>query len=219
MTFESTDGATLGAYPLQWPAGKPRTESPQPSRFGTNTWDKSRRVTLGRAIRELHEELDRLGAVNEVVSTNLKLRNDGLPRASQRAPDDPGVAVYFQIYDADRRAYDDVCLTCDRWNKIACNIWSITKSIEALRGLERWGGGDMVRAAFTGFIALPEPAAKPWWAVLGFHSEADALAGDFETAARKLMQQHHPDTGDGDAWQFDQVRKARDSGRDAKRTN
>ncbi|MEL7447740.1 MAG: J domain-containing protein [Pseudomonadota bacterium] len=201
------------AYPLQWPAGKPRTASPQPSRFGTNHWSREKRISLDRAVRDLLWEIDRLGGINEVISSNLKLRKDGLPYSSQRTPDDVGIAVYFQLPD-ERGNMQDVCMACDRWNKQACNVWSIAKCVEALRGLERWGGGDMVQSAFTGFTALPAPAETPWWEWLGFSSETEALRGDFERAARRGMQYHHPDGPNGDAWAFDKVRKARDRARE-----
>lgn len=203
----------ITAYPLHWPAGKPRTQDPQPSRFGTNSWSGQKRITLSRAVRELLSEIHLLGGENEIISSNLKLRLDGLPYASQRIPDDPGIAVYFDLADSNLK-YRQVCMACDRWNKQACNVWSIAKSINALRGLERWGGGDMVQAAFTGFVALPSPEAAPWWSVLEFYSEAEALFEcDYEIRARKLMQKYHPDKEGGDEWRFTQIVKARDTGR------
>lgn len=205
----------IDAYPLQWPAGKSRTKYPQPSRFGTNAWHSSKRISLGRAVDELLTELGRLGAANEIISSNLKLKRDGLPYSNQRVPDDPGVAVYFDMPDANGNMRP-VCMACDRWNKQACNVWSIAKCVEALRGLDRWGGGDMVHAAFTGFLALPSPSAAPWWSVLEFNSEDDALNGDFERRVQSLIQKYHPDKEGGDEWMFKQVMKARDAGRKAR---
>ena len=44
---------------------------------------------------------------------------------------------------------------------------AIAKTIEALRGINRWGTGDMMEAAFKGFSALPAPDTnKPWREVL-----------------------------------------------------
>ena len=73
----------------------------------------------------------------------------------------------------------------------------------------------MVNAAFTGFLALPNPAAAPWWSVLEFYSEAEAFfQGDFEIKAKKLLQKYHPDKEETpDDWMFAQVVKARDEGR------
>jgi len=58
------------AYPLQWPDGWPRTRSPERSRFD---------VTPDRARREMVIELERFGASNIVISTNVPLRKDGNP--------------------------------------------------------------------------------------------------------------------------------------------
>ena len=198
-------------YPLSWPPGKPRTTTRQPSRFGTNAWATGKRISLSRAVETLLHEIGSLGGVNEIVSSNLKLRNDGLPYSNQKTPEDPGIAVYFELPD-DRGEMRPVCMACDKWNKQACNVWSIAKSIEALRGLERWGGGEMVQAAFTGFVALPAPEVAPWWSVLEYHSEQEALENDFEYRAKQLMQKYHPDRDGGD-WQFRQIVEARDAGR------
>ena len=61
----------ITAYPLQWPAGWPRTRMPKLSKFGNYTFEQAR--------RELMRELNLLGARNVVISSNLRLRNDGFP--------------------------------------------------------------------------------------------------------------------------------------------
>jgi hypothetical protein len=130
------------AFPLAWPLGRPRTQYPSRSRFDT---------TQERAQRTLVEEVRRMGGSHLVISTNIKLRRDGLPYANRREPTDKGVAVYF---DYKKRP---MCFACDRWDRIGDNIYAIAKTIEALRGIERWGSGSMVEQAFTGFVALPAP--------------------------------------------------------------
>src|SRR5690606_31281193 len=123
------------AYPLQWPAGWPRTPAHkrQRSRFQPNG--------LADEAMSIRWELERLGARYPVVSTNIALRRDGLPYSNQKRPDDPGVAVYFEL---DGRAQ---CIPCDRWQTVEENARAIWKSIEALRGLERWGAKSFVDAA------------------------------------------------------------------------
>ena len=82
---------TAQAYPLQWPAGWPRTPSAKretDSRFGGKGG-----LTMGRARDQLVAELHRLGAGSIVISSNVPLRPDGLPYAETRRLDDPGVAV------------------------------------------------------------------------------------------------------------------------------
>lgn len=91
------------------------------------------------------------GAKNAVVSTNVALRRDGLPLASAKRVDDPGVAVYF-LYKGKQ-----TCFACDRWDKVEDNIYAVAKTIDAMRGIARWGTGDMLDAAFNGFTALPPP--------------------------------------------------------------
>jgi len=135
------------------------------------------------------EELGRLGAKNIVLSTNIKVRRDGLPYASQRPPEDPAVAVYF-TYKGTQRAF-----CCDLWLSVGDNIQSIAKTIEALRGIERWGSSDMMDRAFTGFDALPAPSlGPPWREVLGLSED--------ETDPRRIMDAYqvsrmkaHPDKG------------------------
>lgn len=143
----------VDAYPLQWPAGKPRTQIPKRSNFSGSQNECQNQVV---------KEVKLLGGRNLVISTNIKLRQDGLPYASQRAPDDKGVAVYFE-YEGNQQ-----CFACDKWDLVKDNMRAIAKTIEALRGIGRWGSGDMVRSAFKGFQALPPPIKKQkkWYEIL-----------------------------------------------------
>ena len=167
------------AYPLQWPQGRPRTQRPERSRFDT---------TQDLAQRCLFDELHRLGARNIILSTNVKLRRDGMPYASQREPDDRGIAVYFKHKNR------DMVFSCDRWDKVKDNTQAVRHTIAALRGIERWGSGDAMEAAFTGFQALPAPSERPWWEVLEFSSnriDLDSVKGRY----KHLSKRRHPDNG------------------------
>lgn len=173
---------TEEAYPLHWPQGRPRTKFPERSRFD---------VTQDMAQWYLFDELRQLGARNVILSTNCKLRRDGMPYASQRAPDDRGIAVYFKHKDR------DMVFSCDRWDQVKDNIQAIRHTIAALRGIERWGSGDAMEAAFTGFQALPAPSERPWRDVMGLVSFDD----DFGIVKRKyieLVKERHPDKGGSD---------------------
>ena len=188
---------TIESYPLAWPNGKPRTR-----------WDKIERSRFEPGNRptevaNVHAELHRLGARNVVVSSNLRLRNDGLPYARDRAPDDQGVAVYFDYAGGQK------CFACDRWRTIEENLRAIFKSIEAIRGLERWGSKSFVDAAFTGFAALPSPgAARSWWDVLGLPQ--GATAEEINKAYRsKAMELHRSEAGDAS---MSELNVARDEG-------
>jgi len=194
----------IDAFPLFWPDGRPRAKHRQNAAFN---------MSLGRARDHLMNEIRLLGGKNAVLTSNLELRLDGLPYANQRAPDDPGIAVYFTYKDKQH------CFACDDWLHVEDNVRAIGKTIEALRGISRWGTGDMMERAFQGFIALPAPEAEKWWRVLGFHSKAEAyFQGDFEIRSKKLLHKYHPDKPDGDAAMFTKINKAREAGRAARDT-
>ena len=55
-------------------------------------------------------------------------------------------------------------------------------TISALRGIARWVTGDMVTAAFRGFVALPPPMTgqRAWYEILG-------VGPDVSIAACELM--------------------------------
>lgn len=185
----------IPAYPLQWPAGRPRTHSYRRTRSKFDT-------TFAVSRDELFRELKRLGARSVVLSTNIELRQDGLPYANRRQPDDVGVAVYFMHKNR------QVCFACDRWDRIEDNIRAVCKTVEAIRGIERWGTGDMVEAAFTGFAALPpNPHKRPWQDVLGVSSFATTER--VRDAYRQLVMQHHPDRG-GDTAKMAEINAAWD---------
>ena len=179
------------AYPLCWPANWRRTAHPARSVF---------RVSLGATRDELVREVRRMGGTNIVISTNVEVKADGMPYANRRPPLDPGVAVYF-IRDKQQQ-----CFPCDKWDCVEDNIHAICKTINALRGIERWGSGKMMEAAFTGFKALPDPdPGKPWWEVL--KSGRDWSDGDVESMYKQLAFQHHPDRG-GDVEEMTRINNA-----------
>lgn len=178
------------AYPLQWPVGVPRTPRHRIA-------DATFKVTLGEAIRHVRDEVRLMGGAALVVNSDLQLRQDGLPYANQRQPADCGVAIYF------RRGGRQMVFACDRWRKVEHNLRAVAKTIEALRGIERWGSAEMMDQAFTGFEALPAPgagAALSCWAVLGVPAGSDRVTID--RAYREKAKVAHPDTGGSrEAWE------------------
>ena len=142
------------------------------------------------------EEIRRLGGKNPILSSMLKLRQDGLPYSSQRTPDDNGIAVYFTYKTR------PMCFACDSYTKDVDNIWAIKLTIEALRGIDRWGASDMMDRAFTGFEALPAPN---WRRTLEL--APNATIAEAESAYRRLAKQHHPDQG-GDEERFKEITEA-----------
>lgn len=166
------------AYPLHWPPGRPRSVTQQRSQFG---------VKMSSARDGLLRQLRLLGAKHVVLSTNVALRQDGLPYANQKEPCDPGVSVYFEYRGK------SMCFSCDRWDRVRDNVRAIERTIEAIRGIERWGTGEMVQAAFSGFEALPPPGSysdvpnSAWWVVLGVGP--DATAEDIRDAYKKKARE------------------------------
>lgn len=183
------------AYPLQWPAGWPRNQSPQPAAF---------KVSLARARDDLLRELDLLGATGVVVSSNALLLRNGQLAGRQPRIDDTGVVVYF-VLDGHHSA-----IPCDRWLRIEDNVRAIGLTVAALRGLDRWGAKETVAAAFQGFQALPASTGNGgWWAVLAVRP--NATAGEVDAAYRSLARVYHPDAG-GDAEMFRAITEARRQG-------
>lgn len=168
------------SYPLYWPEGWQRSTHHEHSRFKTG---------FGAARIILFEELGRMGAQKVILSTNVPLRNDGVPRASMKADSgDTGVAVYFQ------RKGKPMVFACDKYNKTEDNIYAIAKTIDAMRGIERWGASDMMERAFTGFKALnSENAGESWWSIL--QCDPSASKEDIERSYRARLHLCHPDTG------------------------
>lgn len=172
------------AYPLQWPAGWPRTpDHERQSHLAGAEHSNSQRWNL--VTHRLFHELRLLKARDVVVSSNQPVRRDGIPYAAKRIIRDPGVAVYFRIED--RR----LVLAQDRYEPLLDNMRSIALAVEGMRKMQRHGGDHMMERAFTGFQALPAP--KRWWEVLGVERGASMVA--IHRAWKALAKREHPDFG------------------------
>lgn len=180
-------------FPLRWPAGWPRTKRPQRAAFTT---------TFSRSRTGLTHELRRLGARDVVLSSDIPIRQDGEPYQIKGAdrPEDAGVAVYFTFNNEQR------VIPCDKWNHVKDNVRAIEKTVEALRGIERWGASEMMHAAFQGFAALPTGATGAgWWDVLEVARDAPHEA--VRRAYLAKVKSHHPDAG-GSPGAFSVVQEA-----------
>jgi hypothetical protein len=153
-------------------------------------------MSLDRAERDLRWQIDQLGGVYPLTTHN---RFSG-----SMDPADPGVAVYFSV-EGQQRVF-----AADRWDRVRDNIRAIAKTIEALRGIERWGASEMMERAFAAFVALPAPT---WRDELGFAPGAKPTPAEIETRYRDLAKRWHPDTPDGNAEKFKAITAAREEAR------
>ena len=196
-THTSTAFEGTTAFPLTWPLAKPRTASYRRRRWPRDGW------TLDRARRELELEVQRLGGSDVVLSSNIELRLDGLPYSGRRTPDDPGVALWMRIEG------EPHVLACDCWDSVSSNVRAITRHIEALRGIARWGVGDL-RQAFAGYRALPAPVVpEDPWIILGLdprNTSAEAIKARY----RELALVRHPDQPGGSTTAMAALSAARD---------
>lgn len=191
-------------YPLCWPVSFPRTKSPKTSRFGNVSFAKGR----DSIMKELKLMLGWKERETIVLSTNIPLRNDGLPYASFKAQEDKGVAVYFQFKG------ESIVICCDAWNKIEHNMWAVANTIKAMRSIERWGVSDFLKHSFSGFAALPPPVKeKPkrdWWIVLDYPQRPGNVPWDWagvEAQYKSLAKRRHPDMG-GSTEAFQELNEA-----------
>lgn len=195
---------TISAYPLAWPEGWPRAKFREYAKFSASsqTYDtqtqrsvtKVRYVTVADGTSRVMATLRRMGLGSDdvVISTNVVLRLDGMPRSNQSEPGDPGVAVYWQTKKGERKV-----MAIDRFHRVGDNLAAVAASLEALRGIERWGGGQILDRAFSGFAALPPPGqttARGWREILGVEPAERDLA-KVKDRYRRLSAVHHPDRG------------------------
>jgi hypothetical protein len=130
-----------------------------------HSWNTKGEISIADGVQRVRLELDRMGIrdADIVISTNLHLRLDGLPKSGQAQPADPGAAVYWRTKDGQR------CMAIDQYDRVEHNLAAIAATLDAMRAIKRHGGAEILDRAFTGFTALPAPMAggKPWRQVLG----------------------------------------------------
>lgn len=192
---------TASRYPLSWPIGWKRTpyNARKHAAFHSHrtvdngsgySYKRKEALSVGDGLDRVNGELRRLGARNVVISSNLRIREDGLPYANQANQlDDPGVAVYFRLSNADR------VLACDRWRSAAENLAAIAGHIAAMRAQDRYGVGTLDQA-FAGYAALP-PKGGTWRTTLGFAVDEVVNVDRVERAFRERARTAHPDVAGG----------------------
>jgi hypothetical protein len=210
-------------YPLAWPLGWKRTAERTRAKFGRTAQKYrtesvngvSRQVpsymlkhslSIDLATKRVFLELKRFDMVEDdvIISTNLRLRNDGYPISKQAAPADPGAAVYWS-YGVGKFGQQR-CMAVDRYDRVADNLAAIAATLEAMRAIERHGGAAILDRAFVGFKALAAPEQP--FQVLGVG--ANASKEEIDRAYRRLVAEHHPDRG-GDEQKMARINAARDA--------
>jgi hypothetical protein len=188
-------------FPLSWPEGRARTPEHRRVRssflrpFANVTSFSNRGHSMTEAVDLINGEVRRIGGSGLVISTNVRLRVDGLPYSGQAQPKDTGAAIYFSLKGK------PVVFSCDRYNRVECNLYAIGKTIEATRAIERWGAATQEQS-FRGFMALPERASGPDpYEMLGLRN--DCTEEQLKNAYRDAAKKWHPDvpvTGNYRKW-------------------
>lgn len=177
------------AYPLAWPDGWPRTRVAD-RKHGYKQFQRPCGSWTFPAARDaLIAEIWMHGPARVVLSSNFQPGPRG-PLAGKRRPDDEAIAIYF-----DRAGGRDYAMACDRYHDAEGNMRSLTLALEAMRQLDRHGGGVMLERAFQGFLALSPP--KKAHEILGV--TANANAPQVREAWRKAIAITHPDQGGSQA--------------------
>lgn len=186
--------------PVKWPEGWKRTPPGARKRGHFTTTGTSdtgypvrRDVSFTSALTDVQGEVGRMkGAHTLVIEHAGDSDVHGIPMKGRREPDDPGVVVRW------KRGGKSYAIACDTYSDRAQNLRAVAKTIEATRGIERWGAvtGEQ---AFAGYESLPprggferEVLLDPW-VVLGVQENAPRAV--VEAAFRALAMKAHPDKG------------------------
>lgn len=192
MTFKDQG---IEAFPLSWPPAWKRTISPEKSQFKTNFT-----VARSKVIKELR--LLGCGDWNVIISSNIPLRKDGLPYANFANIQDPGIAVYFRLKDK------PMVIACDKYKTPVENMTAVAKTIEALRGIKRWGTSELLEKSFDGFQALPPGESdhtNKWWFVLSIHRTASI--DEINQRYKSLAKTYHPDNAQNEETRINYTNK------------
>lgn len=176
------------AFPLHWPDHIPRHSGNRETgqfRTGLNAALENARKSLIAFGRETGASID---PETIIFSSNVGGLGGGPPQ-------DPGIALWFQWDGAMR------CIPIDRYSKPEANLQAIHHIIEADRTKLRHGSIAIVRAAYSGFIALPSPGnrKRTWRDVLGFPPPSKPDRAGIELQYRALAKKRHPDAGGSEA--------------------
>ncbi len=182
--------------PLCWPNNVPRHPPHRlmMPRFELRSLDQAARMVI-HEINRLNQRHWRHNDESVIISSNVRLRQDGLPYSNDKEPFDVGVAVYFKLrFDRNGKWYERPCvLSCDKWCRVGYNLTAIAKDIDAQRARDRWGATN-IEQAFRGYLAIPEQCGgQAWWDM--FSLPSTATKDDIISKFRQLAKSAHPDVG------------------------
>ncbi len=177
-----------------WPRGAPKTSAEK-------RLHGSFKVEPGKALQDLAHEIERWGASHAVIGTDLPLGRSGKPFGWRDFGGDPGIALQLAHRGQPLTFY------ADRFLEPHHNLRAIGLTLESLRAIERYGGGQVLEAMMTGLGQLPPPNGHaPHWDLLGLQPGASPDA--IEAAFRAKAKTAHPDKG-GSAEAFRMLNEAR----------
>jgi hypothetical protein len=118
------------------------------------------------------------------------------------------VAVYW----ADPDSGVQQCMAIDIYDSVAGNLAAVAATVDAMRSIERHGGAQILKRAFSGFTALPSStttALSAEQAALVVARRMSSVVGGPEAAARRVLAEReyardavriaamktHPDNG------------------------
>lgn len=190
-------------YPLCWPVNWKRTANRTRAQFGKTSkvttaggsYSSKSRLNVSDSIQRIAYELERFGVPEDevIVSTNVRLNLSGIPHGGAGEPIDPGVAIYWKLKGKSQ------CMAIDRYDRVADNLAAIAATLEAMRAIERHGGGSILERAFIGFAQLPAAIVtqRPWREVFGYGSSQFISPERIDASFKELATRLHPDKEGG----------------------
>jgi hypothetical protein len=162
---------------------------------GSRVYQGKSQLSVADSIERIAYELKRFGVPDDevIISTNIRLNLSGLPYSSRGEPSDPGVAIYWKLKGRNQ------CMAVDRYDRVADNLAAIAATLEAMRSIERHGGGSILERAFIGFAQLSAAIVtqRPWREVLKFTPDYRPTVDQVQDHFRKISYDVHPDREGG----------------------
>jgi len=165
------------------------------------------RTSYTRTLEKLQYELEKIGATEILFECSFhanQIRLDGWPKANQ-SPEYNGIAVSFNHPEVGRVEY-----VTDRYFLWQDNLHAIALTLEALRGVERWGvvasgqqytgfkaiesgnGSRRPAAVWIAKLVEPDDAERQKVVVDGLLTKSSHMT---KVVVRQAKIRAHPDTG------------------------